>query len=438
MVRFTGRAEAGTEQWDLVRFEVPEGVSRITVSRAYERFSTPESPAPNVLDLGLIGPGGEFRGWSGGARDTFTVSASDATPGYLAGPIPPGTWAVALGPVVFAAAGMAWEILVELGTGPSGRPFESCPAPAEVPGRGPGWYRGDLHVHTVHSDGERTPGELAAAARARGLDFLGSSEHNTNAANRVWGASAPPGLLVLPGEEVTTRHGHWLAVGLPPDLCVDWRHRPGDGRFAALAGEVRMRGGAVVAAHPTLPVPGAAWRFGFGQVDAIEVWNGPWTVDDHFAVEVWDSLLRSGRRVTAIGNSDSHKRSDLVGLPQTAYHADALSARAVIAALKRGRCYLAESAAVSLTYRSVLPGDTLTAPAEVTAEIEGAPGTILTLHTARGTVAARHVPSSGRAAVTWRAADPAELFVRAEARLPEPAATTFSRLVALANPVWIS
>ena len=61
----------------------------------------------NVLDLGIFGAAGHdlgnaagFRGWSGGARDGFVISSTHATPGYLAGPIEPGVWAVALGPVV--------------------------------------------------------------------------------------------------------------------------------------------------------------------------------------------------------------------------------------------------------------------------------------------------------------------------------------------------
>jgi hypothetical protein len=35
------------------------------------------------------------------------------------------------------------------------------------------WYRGDCHVHSVHSSGgELTPEQLAVAARAVGLDFI--------------------------------------------------------------------------------------------------------------------------------------------------------------------------------------------------------------------------------------------------------------------------
>ncbi len=187
------------------------------------------------------------------------------------------------------------------------------------------WYRGDLHLHTVHSDGERHPDELAAAARASGLDFIVSTEHNTNAANRVWPACRTGRLLVIPGEEVTTRHGHWLAVGLSPGAWVDWRYGPRDGVFSRFAAEVREAGGLVVAAHPCVPLPGSVWEFGFADVDALEVWNGRWNVDDELSLRVWQRLLRQGRRVAAVGGSDSHGKHQPVGSPQTVVHAGELS-----------------------------------------------------------------------------------------------------------------
>ena len=60
------------------------------------------------------------------------------------------------------------------------------PAPPERSARrelpaGPGlqWLAGDLHAHTVHSDGALTVPELAVLAVERGLDFLAITDHNT-------------------------------------------------------------------------------------------------------------------------------------------------------------------------------------------------------------------------------------------------------------------
>lgn len=48
------------------------------------------------------------------------------------------------------------------------------------------WYRGDCHVHSHHSDGELSPARLAAEARAAGLHFLATTDHNTAAAHGTW------------------------------------------------------------------------------------------------------------------------------------------------------------------------------------------------------------------------------------------------------------
>ena len=95
----------GIDQWAYVPFDVPAGIQRIDVSTSHDTFSM-LGIGRNVLDLGIFGPAGHelgnaegFRGWSGGARAGFMLSAVNATPGYLAGPIEPGRWTLALGPV---------------------------------------------------------------------------------------------------------------------------------------------------------------------------------------------------------------------------------------------------------------------------------------------------------------------------------------------------
>src|ERR1700691_3057415 len=174
-VAFSGRFVFGIYRWAYLPFDVPAGVQRIRVSTSHENFAV-AGLARNMLDLGIFGPAGYdlgnaagFRGWSGGARDGFVISNAYATPGYLAGPIDPGVWAVALGPVVLSPWGMAWQVHVTMERGESVPTVVAAPPPSV---RGARWYRGDLHLHTVHSDGERHPSEMASAAQDSGLDFI--------------------------------------------------------------------------------------------------------------------------------------------------------------------------------------------------------------------------------------------------------------------------
>ena len=454
---FRGRFPFGIDRWAYVPFDMPPGVRRISVSTSHDRFSV-FGVARNVLDLGIFGPAGHdlgnaegFRGWSGGARAGFTLSATHATPGYLPGPIDPGRWALAFGPVVLNPLGMGWRARITLERGaPPPNPVWVASTPPVVPERGVGWYRGDLHLHTVHSDGRYRPNELLSTARTAGLDFVVSTEHNTTSANRAWAACRTDGLLVIAGEEVTTRHGHWLAIGLPPRGWVDWRYGPRDDVFAKCAAQVRNDGGMVVAAHPAVPLPGSAWEFGFRDMDAVEVWNGKWNLDDEVSLQIWHRLLRRGRHIAAVGGSDSHGAHQRVGMPQTVVHAAELSTPAVIEGLRSGRSYIAESSGVKLelTVTCSVGDDTLTAgpgqalvvpptvPVTVSAAVSGAPGTSLALITAAGCASRVAIGDSGAGQLKWTGAGAQALFARAEVR--RPARGRLPSMVGLTNPVWLA
>jgi hypothetical protein len=434
---FSGRFKFGIDQWAYVPFDVPAGVNRIEVRSSHDQFSL-LGIGRNVLDLGIFGPAGHqlgnaagFRGWSGGARAGFTLSAVNATPGYLAGPIEPGRRVLALGPVVLNPLGMDWQADIALtrGVQPSLRP-EPVGRTAAPRSLEAGWYRGDLHTHTVHSDGRRRIEEMSKAATVAGLDFIVSTDHNTNSANRAWAAAAGGDLEVIAGEEVTTRHGHWLAVGLPPGGWVDWRYGPRDGVFAGYAAQVRADGGLVVAAHPSVPLPGCAWEFGYRDVDAIEVWNGLWNVDDELSLRIWHQLLRQGRRVVAVGGSDSHLVGQPVGRPQTVVYADELSSSGLIEGVRRGRCYVAESSAVRLTLNGSREADMVI----VTAEVCGAADATVSLITDNGCVGRARTDADGAGVLRWTSPAGASQFARVEVRRR----SRFPSMVALSNPVWLN
>ncbi|MFD8598929.1 CehA/McbA family metallohydrolase [Kitasatospora sp. NPDC059646] len=310
------------------------------------------------------------------------------------------------------------------------------------PGRGgPGWYRGDCHVHSVHSDGELTPAELAARARAAGLDFLAVTEHNRAAPYDAWAGLGGDDLLVLLGQEVTTRTGHWLALGLRPGQLVDWRHRVGDPAFGRALREVRAAGGLCVAAHPHAPYPGGDLMFPLEDFDAVEVWNGqwasdlPWNADNAAALAEWGRRLavgvHAGSWQPALGSSDTHLDGQL-GTPQTVVHAEELSAPAVLAALRAGRSWIAESAAVRLEFTAEAAGRragigerlaTGGAPVSLRLRLSGVPGAQASVHTERG----RAPWTAG-----WTTSAAETSFVRVEVRRGD------GRVAALTNPVLLA
>jgi hypothetical protein len=424
-----GRFEPGAPDWVYLPVELPDGVVELAVRCSHDRPDGRRGEPGNTLDLGIfdqrgIEPGDTagFRGWSGGSRDAFTISGSGATPGYLPGPLHPGTWHVVLGPYTVASEGMSWTVAVTLRYGQPGPPFAASPAPQRASGRGPAWYRGDMHLHTVHSDGRRTPAELVSGARAAELDFVVSTEHNTSSASLIWGRHARPDLLIVDGEEVTTRDGHLLALGLQAEQWVDWRYRAVDGVVGRVIGGLHRGGGIAVAAHPFCPFAGCAWGFGYDEVDAIEVWNGPWTPDDERTLLLWEELLAGqhhpgGRWIPAVGNSDAHGEAQAVGLPHNVVLASDLERQAILRGVRAGRLWIAESAAVDLA---------------MAARTEGRTAGI-----GERQVLERRLAEEGPDVVTWTTTPRDSAYVRAEVRRPAPAPATLEAMVALTNPVFL-
>ena len=149
-------------------------------------------------------------------------------------------------------------------------------------------------MHSVVSNGgELTPEQLAAGARAAGIDFLATTEHNTSGTHGAWSRHVDDDLLVILGQEVTTRTGHWLALGILPGQVVDWRYGVRDNMVDRHLDEVHRAGGLCVAAHPHAPYPSGTFMYPYQGFDVVEVWNGqwssdvPWQADNEAALAEW-------------------------------------------------------------------------------------------------------------------------------------------------------
>src|SRR5664280_3786129 len=61
------------------------------------------------------------------------------------------------------------------------------------------------HTHSTASDGTTSPAELVRAARQAGLDVVALTDHDTTAGVAAAAAALPPGLVLLPGAEISCR-----------------------------------------------------------------------------------------------------------------------------------------------------------------------------------------------------------------------------------------
>ncbi len=75
-------------------------------------------------------------------------------------------------------------------------------------------YRGAIHIHSTYSDGKGTIEEIAASARQVGLDFVITPDHDTLAPLTDGKEGWHDGVLVLVGNEVTTKAGYYLALNV--------------------------------------------------------------------------------------------------------------------------------------------------------------------------------------------------------------------------------
>lgn len=328
-------------------FEMPEDIEELCVLCEI-------GSAQATVDIGVADPF-RVRGWSGSARTKFYMTRERATPGYLPGVLSPDRWAVLIG---------AYRI-----------PPEGCPVTVTVecvPER-PRWLRGDLHSHTVHSDGSYALAEVARIAEAAGLEFIGTTDHNTSSQNFAHPRDSP--VVFIPAMELTTYRGHSNLFGVA-DPLTDFRARTVQELRDRLR-EARERGAKVALNHPHDPGCGWDWSWDV-PFDWLEVWNGPWRHCNGRTLDWWQSQLVSGRRLVAIGGSDAHAPGKgQHGAPTTWVYSRSRSVWGILDAIARGHVFLSHSPAgpvIDLRCGESMMGDeaTITPGTTVDLRVQGA------------------------------------------------------------------
>jgi len=221
----------------------------------------------------------------------------------------------------------------------------------------------DLHTHSCYSDGAGFVEENAEWAEMAGLDFIFATDHGQIKAKRVTGKLRNASY----GQETG---GGWYHVGiLEPSAKHQYREVLS---LPEAWEEVKALTRFQWVAHPFWAAEQPSeqqYRQVLSDLSelgdmAFEMTNGCGEVADAYFLtgpagsRLADDLLCRGRRVTLVGASDCHYVIE-IGTAFTGIYADRCTSKALIEALRAGRCFATEAPLMDVSCNGKLMGSTL-------------------------------------------------------------------------------
>ncbi len=261
-----------------------------------------------------------------------------------------------------------------------------------------GWLRGDLHIHTQHSDGFDTVATTIALAEyythetfvaahpefeGNGLDYLAITDHNTVACLDDPEFVSDQLILVV-GEEWSTS-GHANRFGVTAHVS----NGASTESAQAAADAAHAEGGAMSPNHPMFD--GHLWGWDLRDHDTVEVWNMGWALGSPEStpetLAAWEAsrgdaspfarraahelgvtasgqarimveaMLARGAHVGFVGGSDRHALV-LPATPTTYVHAVAQDATGVVDAIRARHTFVSRNpAAAQVLLEVVVDGE---------------------------------------------------------------------------------
>jgi hypothetical protein len=224
------------------------------------------------------------------------------------------------------------------------------------------FQKGNLHTHSIVSDGDVPPNEVYAWYRDHGYNFVALTDHNTRVEPKVYKHLERPGFVILPGEELTM-----VGADKPVHMnAICSSRKIGGGRFPtakeAIAHglkEIEAQGAVSILNHPNFDwaltrddVASAA------TVDLLEIASGhPYVyaagdAERPSAEAMWDHALSLGVRQAPAGVDDTHHFQNKVmnskaarpGRAYVAVFAAAADERLLCDKLRAGELYASSGA----------------------------------------------------------------------------------------------
>lgn len=198
-------------------------------------------------------------------------------------------------------------------------------------------YKGDLHSHTIYSDGRESPQYIAAAYRKQGYDFLAVTDHRKyypSIEAMDFYRDVDCGFVILPGEEIhpPDNHVHMVAVGGEygvqeiienkedtyltevEDIMARENRTYVEASCIWCAREIKKAGGLSIFCHPFWVNRGynvdeelSEFFLSNGIFDCFELVGGMERESNNIQISLYNELRSKGVRIPIVGSSDSHR-----------------------------------------------------------------------------------------------------------------------------------
>lgn len=202
-------------------------------------------------------------------------------------------------------------------------------------------YKGDLHSHSVYSDGSEHYTEIAANYRSSGFDFMALTDHFKRFPSLMMSKEVNAhdfGLNVYTGEEVHVPdfRAHYVNVGgnysvndfytenkeqyeqeyleIYNSLEIkDENVRELVARIKWVHNAIKKSGGISIFAHPfwrwntlNIPYEVADYVFEYGLMDIFELMGGMYPCENNIQLVHWQEWAIKGKKYPIVGSSDQH------------------------------------------------------------------------------------------------------------------------------------
>ena len=174
------------------------------------------------------------------------------------------------------------------------------------------WFKGNIHAHTLDSDGSYSPADIVEFYRESGYDFLSITDHGVLTDTSSFTSSR---FLTIPGEElcigqsVNCRFTHVVALNIREEVpLADFNRDVSPQKAIALIADL---GGSAIVAHPYWSDLNVNDLADLDGALGIEVYNTAceYEIGRGYSSVHWDDLMVMGKRSWGFSVDETHGRT---------------------------------------------------------------------------------------------------------------------------------